>query len=114
MQPRDWLVRIEDILEACQRIIEYVGTSSEEGFQKDPKTVDAVVRNLTVIGEAANHIPKEVQEQYAQLPWSEMRGIRNIVVHEYFGISLSIIWRTVKEDIPPLIPLLEIIRKDNP
>ena len=58
MQPRDWLVRIEDILEACQRIIEYVGTSSEEGFQKDPKTVDAVVRNLTVIGEAAILYPE--------------------------------------------------------
>jgi len=110
---RNWLIRIEDILEACRRIVEYAGGMSEEEFKEDPRTVDAVIRNLTVIGEAAGHIPEEVIINYPGTPWAEMRGIRNIVVHEYFGVSVPIIWETVHGDIPSLIPLLQEILKDN-
>ena len=70
-------MRVEDILEACRRVMEYTGGLSEEEFKHDSKTVDAVVRNLTVIGEAANHVPKGIQDQYNQLAWAEMHGIRN-------------------------------------
>ncbi|MDF1526925.1 MAG: DUF86 domain-containing protein [bacterium] len=113
MPPRDWLIRIEDILEACNRIVEYVGDKTEDEFNSDPRTVDAVIRNLTVIGEAAGHIPEEIAKRYPGTPWLEMRGIRNIVVHEYFGVSLPIIWKTVQDDIPSLIPLLQAILTDN-
>ena len=107
------MVRIEDILEASSRIVEYVGDLNEEGFKEDSRTVDAVIRNLTVIGEAVRHIPEEITKRYPQTPWTEMRGIRNIVVHEYFGVSVTIIWKTVQDDIPSLIPLLQEILKDN-
>ena len=113
MPPRDWLIRIEDILEACRRIVEYAGDSSEEEFKDDSRTVDAVIRNLTVIGEAAGHIPEEILKRYPETPWAEMRGVRNIVVHEYFGVSVPIIWKTVQDDIPSLIPLLQEILKGN-
>ncbi len=113
MPRRDWLVRVEDILEACARITGYVGNLNQEKFTVDTRTVDAVIRNLTVIGEAAKHIPEEIIQRYPQTPWAEMRGIRNIVVHEYFGVSIPIIWKTVQEDIPSLIPLLQEILEEN-
>ena len=78
MPPREWIVRIEDILEASRRIVDYVGDSTQKEFSADPRTIDAVIRNLTVIGEAARHIPEEAIQQYPETPWKEMRGIRNI------------------------------------
>ncbi len=71
-------------------------------FKNDAKTVDAVIRNLEVIGEAAGYIPKAIQDRYPDMGWLEMRGMRNIMVHEYFGVSLPIIWRTVTHDLPLL------------
>jgi uncharacterized protein with HEPN domain len=81
----------------------------EAAFIKDQRTVDAVVRNLTVLGEAVKYLPEEVLAQHPDLPWTEMRGIRNVMVHEYFGVSIPIIWKTCLDDIPPLIPLLKEI-----
>ena len=73
-----------------------------EKFKDDAKTVDAVIRNFEVIGEAAGYIPEAIQERHPDLGWLEMRGMRNIMIHEYFGISLPIIWRTVIHDLPLL------------
>ncbi len=73
-----------------------------EQFSADEKTIDAVIRNLEIIGEAAGHVPLEIQEKYSDLAWFEMRGMRNIIAHEYFGVSLSIIWRAITHDLPPL------------
>jgi uncharacterized protein with HEPN domain len=78
-------------------------------FQADDKTVDAVVRNLEIVGEAARDIPQDVQERYPGVPWDKMRAIRNVLIHEYFGVSLPIVWHTVKVDLPPLAPLLREI-----
>ncbi|GAV22218.1 DUF86 domain-containing protein [Carboxydothermus pertinax] len=72
-------------------------------FIKDNKTIDAVVRNLEIIGEAANKIPNEITKHFPEIPWNAMRGIRNILIHEYFGINLEIIWETIQRDIPDLI-----------
>ena len=71
-------------------------------WQNDEKTVDAVIRNIEVIGEASSHLPIEVQEQYEDVPWGMMKGIRNILAHEYFGIDLEIVWKTIKDDLPIL------------
>jgi uncharacterized protein with HEPN domain len=73
-----------------------------EQFRDDAKTVDAVIRNFEIIGEAAGYIPESIQERYPELAWLEMRGMRNIMIHEYFGVSLPIIWRTVVHDLTPL------------
>jgi len=75
-------------------------------FANDEKTVDAVVRNLTVIGEAAQHIPTDIQARIAAIPWMDMRGMRHRIVHDYLAVDRPIVWRTVTEDLPPLIHLL--------
>ena len=64
--------------------------------------MDAVIRNLEIIGEAAGYIPLEIQENHPELAWLEMRGMRNIMAHEYFGVSLPIIWRAIEFDLTPL------------
>ena len=69
--------------------------------------MDAVIRNITVIGETASHVPPEISDRHPQVPWKEMRDIRNIVIHEYFGVGLNILWETVRNDLPLLVPLLK-------
>jgi uncharacterized protein with HEPN domain len=107
MPPRDWEIRIRDILKAVEKIIEHTASLDFKAFSSDEWTVDAVLRNLTIIGEAANRIPEEIRKQYSELPWDEMRDIRNIIVHEYFGVDLSIVWTTITQDLPPLNPKLK-------
>jgi uncharacterized protein with HEPN domain len=102
MPSRSWQFRIDDIVEAINKIERYTHGIDFASWQNDEKTVDAVIRNLEVIGEASSHLPSEVQEQYEDVPWDMMKGIRNILAHEYFGIDLEIIWKTVKEDLPIL------------
>jgi uncharacterized protein with HEPN domain len=84
---------------------------SFEQFCEDGKTLDAVIRNLEIIGEAAGFIPLEIQEQHQELAWLEMRGMRNIMAHEYFGVSLPIIWRAIEQDLNPLAEGLGILLK---
>lgn len=105
--PRNHRLYISDILEAIGKICRYTEGLSFDEFVADDKTVDAVVRNITVIGEAVRNIPDKIVADNPAVPWAEMRGIRNVVVHEYFGISHRILWDTVNQDLRPLIPLLE-------
>jgi len=114
MPPRDWTFRIEDILESIGRIEEYVAEMSFETFVADRKTVDAVVRNITIIGEAARHISPELRKKHPQIPWDDVREIRNVVVHEYFGIDHSILWQTVTQNLPTLKVLLKAVLKREP
>ena len=107
MPYRDWRFRIEDIIEAIDKIEQYTNGIDFESWLKDEKTIDAVIRNIEVIGEASTHLPKEVQENFKDVPWGMMRGIRNILVHEYFGVDLEIVWKTVREDLPNLKRLLK-------
>jgi len=100
MPSRTWLARIDDILEAIDKIERYTHGLDFAAWQNDEKTVDAVIRNFEVIGEASSHLPIEIQEQYEDVPWGMMKGIRNILSHEYFGVDLEILWKTVKEDLP--------------
>jgi uncharacterized protein with HEPN domain len=95
-------MRIEDILTCIEKILTYTRDITYEQFYADDKTVDAVIRNFEIIGEAAGHIPLEIQEKYPELAWLEMRGMRNIMAHEYFGVSLPIIWRAIERDLLPL------------
>jgi uncharacterized protein with HEPN domain len=102
MPPRSWRVRIEDILEAMSNIELYVAGLKYTTFRADRKTVDAVERNLEIIGEATANLPDEILDRWPEVPWRYMRGLRNLLVHEYFGVDLSILWQTVQEDLPPL------------
>ena len=113
-RPRNWKIRIQDILKCIARIQEYTSGLSLDDFQKDTLTIDAVIRNLEIIGEAASHIPIEIQQKYPDLAWFEMRGMRNIMAHEYFGVSISIIWQTIKRDLAPLAEgMNEILRQEK-
>ena len=113
MRPRDWRIRIQDIVDAARKIIVHTGAMDFEAFEGDEWSIDAALRNLTVIGEAAARIPDEVCAQYPEVPWRDMRDMRNIVVHEYFGVDLTIVWSTIREDLPALIPQLEEILQGN-
>ena len=77
-----------------------------EQFVSDRKTIDAVVRNFIIIGEAASHLPEDFIEKHADLPWREMRDMRNIAVHEYFGVDNMVVWETIQNNLPPLLPML--------
>jgi len=102
-------MRVQDILEAIAKIQRYTAGMDYDTFQADEKTVDAVVRNFQIIGEAAQYIPAEVEARWPQLPWADMRDMRNVVIHEYFGVSRAILWQTIVDDLPPLPALLQQI-----
>ena len=109
MPPRNWLFRINDIPDAISAVRKYVADMTYEDFLADRKTVDAVIRNLIIIGEAAVHIPEEICQSHQSIPWPDMRAMRNFVVHEYFGVSDKILWDTVHIDLPPIVPFLKEI-----
>ena len=113
MPPREWKLRIEDMLEAIQRVQHYTQGMTLDSFSADEKTIDAVVRNFEVLGEAARHVPEDVQKNYPGIPWSKIRGMRHMLAHEYFGINKDIIWKTVVSDLVPLVPELRKALKEG-
>jgi uncharacterized protein with HEPN domain len=98
-----------DILEAAKLAVSYVGEKSKEDFLKDIQCQDAVIRRFEIIGEASRRISEDTQAASPDLPWGEMVGMRNVMIHEYDDVDLSVVWETVKNDLPPLIDLLERI-----
>jgi uncharacterized protein with HEPN domain len=104
---RDWKLRIEDILEAVCKIQHYTAGMTQDAFVSEQKTLDAVVYNFVLIGEAARYLPPEIEVSYPEVPWKEMRDMRNFLVHEYPGTDPEIIWKTVVNDLPPLALQLE-------
>jgi uncharacterized protein with HEPN domain len=113
MSPRLWEHRVADILDAIGKIQNYVKSMNFAEFQSDPKTVDAVILNFIVIGEAARSVPKEIADKYPRVPWRLMGDMRNFAIHEYWGVELQTIWETIKKDLPPLIPLLEVVLQEG-
>jgi len=93
---------VEDILDAIAKIDRYVEGLTFEQFQSDEKTLDAVVRNLEVIGEAVRHLAAATDELPESIPWADIAGMRNILIHEYFSVDVRIIWHTISSDLPTL------------
>jgi len=100
--PRDSRVYLEDMLEATRKIMAYTGNFSKAAFLEDEKTIDAVVRNLEIIGEAVKKIPEDLRSQHPALEWKKMAGLRDILIHEYLGLDAEIVWDIVKNKIPLL------------
>ena len=94
---------IEDITEAVKRIRDYVADMDYPVFLRDKKTQDAVVRNLEIIGEAAKKVPSAFRARHERIPWKKMAGLRDVLIHDYFGINLEIIWAVASDNLPPLI-----------
>ncbi|MEK6681063.1 MAG: DUF86 domain-containing protein [Nitrospirota bacterium] len=92
---------LNDILESITDIEDFTKGMIFDVFSKDRKTIKAVVRSLEVIGEAGNKIPDNIQKRYSEIPWTEIVGMRNRLIHEYFGVDIDIVWETIKEDLEP-------------
>jgi len=113
MSPRDWRLRIEDILESISNIQNYIENMSFDEFVKDTKTIRASAYEISIIGESTSRIPAELQEKYPQVPWAKMKEMRNIIIHEYFRVDPVIVWQTATQNLPPLIPILHTILKEQ-
>jgi uncharacterized protein with HEPN domain len=113
MPSRSWLLRVEDMLEALKRITQYCEGHDFQSFAHDQRTIDAVVRNLEVFGEAARHVPASTIQAYPFIPWQLIKGMRNILIHEYFGVDNKILWHTIIQDLPPLKSLLAQILEEH-
>jgi uncharacterized protein with HEPN domain len=109
---RDYKLYLHDIKEAVEKIEIFTRDLASEDFVQDIKTVDAVIRNLEIIGEASKHIPKKMKERYSDVDWKAIIGMRNIVVHEYFGVNLEILWKTVRSRLPELRTRIEEILRE--
>jgi uncharacterized protein with HEPN domain len=112
--PRKWKFRLRHMQEAAAKVLRYTAALDAVTFAADERTVEAVVWNLTVLGEAARHIPDDVERAYAAVPWPQMKGIRNRIVHGYDQIDLDVIWNVVRVELPPLLPLLDQVMREAP
>jgi len=102
---------IEDIWESLEKVQRYISGLTRKSFSADEKTIDAVVRNLEIIGEAANRLPGEFRSQHPTIEWRKIVGLRNRIVHDYFGVDLEIVWQILKDDVPDLRESVKKIRE---
>jgi len=110
---RIFLDYLKDISENAEKVSEFLGDMTKGEFLKDEKTIFAIIRGLEIIGEAAKKIPDEVRVKYPQITWREMAGMRDKLAHDYFGVNLAVVWKTVKEDLPNLLPLIQNVVKEE-
>lgn len=102
MCKKEELLYFQDIIDSIKKIEQYTKKMSFDDFMEDSKTIDAVVRNLEIIGEATRYIAIATKQKHPEIPWAQIAGMRNKVIHEYSGVDSSILWQTVKVDIPDL------------
>ena len=103
---------IQDITDSIKETEEFTKELSFDDFKQDKKTVNAVIRSLEIMGEAAKKIPDDLRRKYSKIPWKEMAGIRDKLIHEYHGVDLEIIWKVVKEELPPVKPnILKMLKE---
>ena len=103
---------LRDIIEYSDKAMRFVQGIDFETFRKDEQKTLAVVRALEVIGEAARHIPKTLRDKYPQIPWKQVAGMRDKVIHDYFGVDLEVVWRTLQDDLPPLVDRIKQMQAD--
>jgi len=109
---RDYSVYLRDILQSFRNASQFVEELSYEKFITDRKTVSAVIRELEIVGEATKQIPTSIKKKNPNIPWSDMAGMRDKLIHFYFGVDMEIIWKTVKVRIPKLEPLIQDVLRD--
>ena len=109
--PRDSHIYLSDMLHAIAHIGAYIEGLEKESLIKDTMRFDAVIRNLEVLGEAAKGVSEEIREQHPEVPWREMSGFRDILIHQYFGIDVDIVWDVITSKLPELRNALEEINR---
>jgi uncharacterized protein with HEPN domain len=100
---------LRDILEGASKAQKFVKGMTQEDFVKDEKTVFAVIRALEIVGEAARRVPDDFRAKHVGVPWRSMTGMRDKLIHDYFGVSLDVVWKTVHEDLPALIMAIKLL-----
>ena len=99
---KDYKILVEHILESIKQIEKYTDNISEDDFIESMQTQDSVIRRLEIIGEAIGNFPEEIRKEHPDIRWNEISGMRNFLIHEYFGVDLYLIWETIESDIPKL------------
>ena len=104
---------VKDTLEAIEKAAKFVEGMGYEEFTRDDKTIYAVIRALEIVGEAANKIPQDVKDNHAEIPWREIAGMRDKLIHDYFGVNLVVVWKAVSEDLPAIESLFRRMLADS-
>ena len=108
---RDPSLFVDDMVTACEKILRYVARRPQSVFESDEQAFDAVLKNLEVIGEAAKRLPVEVKDSHTEIAWRDIAGLRDIIVHEYFGLDLDIVWDVVDNRVPTLLVQLRNLHR---
>lgn len=109
---QEFLDYIWDLLNNARKAVAFVSGMTYQDFERDEKTQYAVIRALEILGEAAKKVPSDVKTAYPEIPWREIGGMRNKLIHDYTGVNLMVIWRTLQQDLPPLIQQLQRLLSD--
>lgn len=112
MRRREYKDYLNDILSSVNDIENFVKGMTFEQFEKDRKTLNAVVRSLEIIGEASKNLPAAMRAKYSNVPWKRIIGMRDKVIHGYFGVNVKTLWDTAKDDLPPLKQLVQNMIQD--
>ena len=110
---REFLDHVADIQDAALNISQFIAGMKWAQFVQDQKTIYAVVRAFEIIGEAAKKVPPSVRKRHAKLPWKQMAGMRDKLIHEYFGVNHQVLWKTAQEDIPPLRLIGKVMKEET-
>lgn len=115
MSSRDFRLYLQDIIDSGEAIQDFVKDYSEDEFIGDRKTYSAVIREFEIIGEAVGKLPEDIREEYPQVPWRDIKDFRNLLIHEYFGVDLELIWQVICDELPLLLDVIyEIMRNIVP
>ncbi len=110
---RNYNLYLQDIVEAADRVASYVESMTRSEFETDQMRIDAVIRNLGIIGEAVKKIPDSIREKYPSVPWHNIAGLRNRVIHVYFNVNMDVVWDALQTKLPPLKTQIQRILKER-
>jgi len=103
---------LEDIIDSIKMIEKYTKGYSQKSFDSDTKVKDAAIRRFEIIGEAVKHIPASIKKNHKEIDWNRIAGMRNVLIHEYFGVNTNRVWKTIRDDIPDLRKKISDILKE--